>query len=234
MKDETRIASILTILDATYPTAHIMLDFHSPWELLVAVMLSAQCTDKLVNTVTPKLFATYPTIHDYASASIADIEKLVKQTGFYRNKAQHIADAAKRIINVYGGEVPKNMADLLTLPGVARKTANVVLANAFNINEGIAVDTHVIRLSQRLRLVPIHDIGGKIYTYVEDDKKTIDFIKDARPEKIEQHLMKMVAKNDWKTVTYKLIDHGRAVCKAVHPLCATCVLATLCPAKRTI
>lgn len=232
MKDEKRIASIFSLLTNAYPTAHIMLNYHTPWELLVAVMLSAQCTDKIINTVTPQLFRSYPTVQKLAFAPAGDVEKLIKPTGFYKNKAQHIIEAAKRICTVYGGEVPKTMQDLTMLPGVARKTANVVLTNAFYINEGIAVDTHVIRLSQRLRLVPLDAIGGKKFRYTDNSHKTIDFIQDATPEKIESHLMQVIPKEKWNTITYQLIDHGRSVCKAPRPDCANCILAAFCPAAR--
>jgi len=232
MTDEKRIQIILTTLQKTYPTAHIMLTFSSPWELLIAVMLSAQCTDKMVNTVTPLLFSTYPTIQDVASADAKDIEALIKKTGFYKTKTQHIIAAARLLKTQFNGEVPSTMNELLTIPGVARKTANVVLANAFNKNEGIAVDTHVIRLSQRLRLVPIETIGGKAYRYIQPNNKRIDFIKDASPEKIEAHLMRTLSKSNWKTITYQLIDHGRVVCKAQNPMCNSCIISSLCPVKR--
>ncbi|MFZ2025600.1 MAG: endonuclease III [Microgenomates group bacterium] len=233
MKDDVRIHTLLSILEKDYPNAHIMLTYQSPWELLVAVMLSAQCTDKMVNSVTPLLFSTYPTIQDIASASNHTVETLVKKTGFYKNKAKNIIAAAKRINAVYKGEVPKTMESLLTIKGVARKTANVVLSNAFNVTKGIAVDTHVIRLSQRLRLVSLPTIGGKTYMYTDTSRKTIDFIKDAIPEKIESELQQLLPKEKWNTITYQLIEHGRAVCRAVHPLCQTCALAQFCPAKRT-
>ena len=234
MKDTTRIQTLLALLDNAYPDAHIMLTFRSPWELLVAVILSAQCTDKMVNTVTPALFSTYPTIQHMASAPIQHIETLIKKTGFYKNKAKSIVESAKRITAVYGGEVPQTMKDLLTIRGVARKTANVVLANAFGVIDGIAVDTHVIRLSQRLRLVSLSAIGGKTYKYADTTHKTIDFIKDAVPEKIESELQQLLPKEQWNTITYQLIDHGRAVCKAIRPLCHSCILAPYCPVLRTI
>lgn len=211
-----------------------MLTYHSPWELLVAVILSAQCTDKMVNIVTPALFSAYPTVQYMASAPIHNIETLIKKTGFYRNKAKNIVEAAKRIVAIYGGEVPHTMEELLTLKGVARKTANVVLANAFGVTEGIAVDTHVIRLSQRLRLVSLSTIGGNIYTYADSSHTTVDFIKDAAPEKIERELQQLLPKEKWNTITYTLIDHGRAVCKAVRPLCDSCILAPYCPVKRVL
>ena len=234
MKDTTRIQTVIALLKKSYPDAHIMLTYHSPWELLVAVMLSAQCTDKMVNTVTPTLFSTYPAMQDMASAPIQQVESLIKKTGFYKNKAKNIVEAAKRITTVYGGEVPQTMEGLLTLKGVARKTANVVLANAFGVTEGIAVDTHVIRLSQRLRVVSLSAIGGKTYVYTDATHKIIDFIKDAVPEKIEGELQQLLPKEQWNTITYELIDHGRAVCKAIRPLCHSCELAPYCPVRRTI
>ncbi len=234
MTDSLRRQTVITLLEKTYPDAHIMLSYHSSWELLVAVMLSAQCTDKMVNTVTPTLFSIYPTVQAMASAPIQHVEMLIKKTGFYKNKAKNIVETAKRITSVYNGEVPHTMDELLTLKGVARKTANVVLTNAFGVAEGIAVDTHVIRLSQRLRLVSLPAIGGKTYTYVDSDHKTIDFMKDAVPEKIEKELQQVLPKEKWNTITYELIDHGRGVCKAIRPLCHSCVLAPYCPSKRTI
>jgi len=232
MKDDVRIHTLLSILENEYPDAHIMLSYHTPWELLVAVMLSAQCTDKVVNTVTPLLFDAYPTMQDIASAPLHKIEALIKKTGFYKNKAKNIIAAAQRITDAYGGVVPKTMDALLSIKGVARKTANVVLSNAFNVTEGIAVDTHVIRLSQRLRLVPLSEIGGTMPAYVDNTRHTIDFVKDAVPEKIEKKLQQLLVKEKWNTITYQLIDHGRAVCKAVRPLCHVCQLASFCPARR--
>lgn len=232
MTDEKRIQEIVKILQKVYPTAHIMLTFTTPWELLVAVILSAQCTDKMVNTVTPTLFATYKTIYAFSSAKPKEVEVLIKKTGFYRNKTRHIIESAKAILTRFHGEVPHTMEELLTIPGVARKTANVVLSNAWNVSEGIAVDTHVIRLSQRLRLIDITTIGGKITRFINDDHKMVDFIKDANPEKIEARLMSLLPKHLWNIITYQLIDHGRAVCKAQNPLCHSCPLSSLCPSYR--
>lgn len=232
MTEIQRRLEILEKLQVTYPKAHIMLTYSNAWELLVAVVLSAQCTDKMVNTVTPHVFRRFKTIGDMATAEKKDVETLIKQTGFYKNKAEHIIEAAKRIIKVYHGHVPDTMNALQTLPGVARKTANVVLVNAFGKAEGIAVDTHVIRLSQRLRLVDIHAIGGKQIRYINANQKTVDFIKDADPKKIELQLMSWIPKTTWGSTTYQLIDHGRAVCRAIHPTCASCLLALLCPTKR--
>lgn len=228
-----RITTITQLLKHTYPHAHIMLNYKTPWELLVAVMLSAQCTDIMVNKVTATLFIKYPTITDVVHANQEEFEQDIRSTGFYRNKAKHAIAAANLILQKFNGRVPNKMEELLTIPGVARKTANVVLANAYNITPGIAVDTHVIRLSQRLRLVPINEIGGKQKAYFKKNNTNhLDFIKDADPVKIEKKLMELLPKAAWKTITYQIIDHGRAVCTAQKPHCQTCVLSNHCPASR--
>jgi len=238
MDTDARTKTILTILSRTYPHAHIVLSYGSPWELLVAVILSAQCTDVMVNKVTGKLFKKYPTLDVYRNADLKGFENDIKQTGFYHNKAKNILASAKRIQEEFHGRVPKTMEEILTLPGVARKTANVVLGNAYRVVEGIAVDTHVIRLSQRLRLVPLDKIGGKKKIFVNPSLVTrnassiIDFYKDASPSKIEQELMKTIPKLNWLNLTYQLIDHGRAVCKAKNPNCPDCPLSPYCPATR--
>lgn len=234
MNDENkRISSILALLQNAYPNAHIMLTYTSPWELLVSVILSAQCTDIMVNKVTPPLFARYPTMKDVARARQGDVEQVIRPTGFYRNKTKHIIAAASTIQKSFHGQVPKTMGELLTITGVARKTANVVLANAYNSTPGIAVDTHVIRVSQRLRLVPLEKIGGKKRVFVErNGTQTVDFIKDADPIKIERQLMEIIPKKDWKVFAYQVIDHGRTICKAVRPDCKNCVLSSLCPVAR--
>lgn len=206
---QNRIAVVLQLLKTTYPQAHIMLQYKTPWELLVAVILSAQCTDIMVNKVTPVLFANYPTIEDVARANQEKLEQDVTSTGFYRNKAKHIIAAAQLILKKFKGTVPNTMEELILIPGVARKTANVVLCNAYQINEGIAVDTHVLRLSERLKMVSPH-----AYT---------------NPVKTEQELMNSIPKSEWGNVTYRLIDHGRAVCKARNPKCEICVLSKVCP-----
>lgn len=224
MADSARVQKIMVLLTKQYSNAKIVLEYTNPWELLVAVILSAQCTDVMVNKVTEKLFQKYPMLDDYVRADITIFEQDIKSTGFYHNKAKNILAAAKLIKEKFGGKVPKTMEELLTIPGVARKTANVVLGNAFGVVEGIAVDTHVLRLSQRLRLVDIGKIGGK--------KWAIDYKKDADPVKIESELMAVIPKSDWFKTTYLLIDHGRAVCRAAKPDCAHCVLKTLCPASR--
>ncbi len=224
MVDTKRLGTIIRLLKQTYPDARIVLRYSNPWELLVAVILSAQCTDVTVNKVTEKLFAKYKTLDAYLRASQSDFEQDIKSTGFYHNKAKNILASAKLIKTKFNGKVPDTMEALLTLPGVARKTANVVLGNAYGIVVGIAVDTHVLRLSQRLRLVDLNKIGGK--------KLMIDFKKDADPVKIEKELMAVIPKKDWYTLTYLLIDHGRAVCRAQNPNCAGCVVSRLCPSSR--
>ncbi len=207
--DQKRIAIIVKLLQYSYPNAHMMLTYKTPWELLVAVMLSAQCTDVMVNKVTPILFSLYPTMKNIATADPTKLEQTIKSTGFYRNKAKHMIGAAKLLIQRFHGEIPHTMEELVTIPGVARKTANVVLVNAFHKNEGVAVDTHVLRLSQRLHLVPPTAYGN--------------------PIKTEQELMKQIPKSEWGNITYRLIDHGRAVCTGQKPKCDLCILANVCP-----
>lgn len=210
MNDEkARITRIKTLLTTAYPNAHIMLTYTTPWELLVAVMLSAQCTDSMVNKVTPTLFRIFPTMQDIANADPKKLELTIRPTGFYRNKAGHIIATAKLLVEKFNGTVPDTMEALITLPGVARKTANVVLYNAFHKQVGIAVDTHVLRLSERLHLVSKNAYGN--------------------PTKTEQELMNRLNTEEWGTITYKLIDHGRAICQAKRPLCHRCVLAEVCP-----
>ena len=205
-------AEIISRLREGYPGAHIVLDFGSDWELLAAVILSAQCTDKMVNQVTAKLFKKYHTIEDYAGADVPEFEADVRPTGFFRNKTKHIIGAAQKVLGDFGGEVPASMTELLTLPGVARKTANIVLGNAHpeayakDPDAGIAVDTHVGRLSQRLGLASSKD-----------------------PEKIERELMAIVPREEWQHLTYLLIEHGRAVCTAKRPRCGECFLQDICP-----
>lgn len=224
MKNGARVETILKLLKKNYPHAQIILKYGNSWELLVAVILSAQCTDVMVNKVTERLFQKYTTLTDYINADIKEFEQDVKSTGFYHNKAKNILAAAKLIKEKFNGAIPRTMPEMLSIPGVARKTANVVLGNAYGVVEGIAVDTHVLRLSQRLGLVDSVDIGGK--------KLAIDFKKDADPIKIEQQLMNIIPKEDWFMMTYLLIDHGRAVCRAQNPDCAHCFLNKLCPASR--
>jgi endonuclease-3 len=193
-------------LERAYPEARIALNFSNPLELLVATILSAQSTDIGVNKVTPALFARYKNASDYALADVLELECLIKPTGFYHNKAKSIMGAANVLLGAFGGKVPRTMAEIITLPGVARKTGNVVLYNAYGVVEGIAVDTHVIRLSNRLGLSHEKD-----------------------PEKIEKDLMKQVPKRKWGSFAYLLIDHGRAVCNARKPKCDICVLNSICP-----
>ena len=201
-----RLPQIVRLLRVEHPDAKCALDFSNAFELLVATILAAQCTDERVNKTTPALFARFPTPATMAAAEIGALEELVKSTGFYRNKAKNIQAAARRITELYDGEVPSNMADLLTLAGVARKTANVVLGNAFAIADGIAVDTHVRRISNRLGLS-----------------------QHEEPEKIEQDLMRMTPRNEWIDLSHLLIFHGRRVCDARKPACGRCVLNQLCP-----
>lgn len=202
----TKINTITSLLKKNYPKAKIVLNYSNNWELLVAVMLSAQCTDKMVNKVTSKLFKKYKSIKEYARADIKELEQDIKSTGFYRNKAKNVKATAKIILEKFDGKIPKTMSELITLHGIARKSANVVLGNAYGVVEGIAVDTHVKRLSYRLGLT-----------------------KNTNPDKIEKDLMRIVPKKDWFKLTYLLIEHGRAICKAGRPLCDQCFLNKICP-----
>lgn len=203
---QQRAIEILLRLKQLYPDATCSLDYATPVQLLVATILSAQCTDERVNRVTPELFGRFPDAAALAAADLAEIETLVRSTGFYRNKAKNIQGACRVIMTEFGGEVPQLMEDLLKLPGVARKTANVVLANAFGIHMGVTVDTHVKRLSYRLGLT-----------------------KHTDPVRIERDLMKLLPQPDWENWSIRLIYHGRAVCNARKPLCDRCALADLCP-----
>ncbi len=201
-----RIGEIIRILRREYPGSRTALGFESPLQILVATILAAQCTDARVNQITPPLFRKYPTAAAFAAADRAELEAEIRPTGFFRNKAKSIIGAARKIVEDFGGHVPANMADLITLPGVARKTANIVLSSGYGIAEGIAVDTHVKRLSGRLRLSRQHD-----------------------PEKIEKDLLKLVPKRDWLDFNYMLVNHGRKTCQARKPRCPECVLQHLCP-----
>ncbi|MEO1208659.1 MAG: endonuclease III [Cyanobacteria bacterium J06638_20] len=205
-KKQQRAQEVLARLKQLYPDATCSLDYQSPVQLLVATILSAQCTDERVNMVTPELFRQFPDARAMAEAEIDAIEILVKSTGFYRNKAKNIQGACQKIMTDFGGKVPATMEELLTLPGVARKTANVVLAHAFGINAGVTVDTHVKRLSGRL-----------------------GFTKQTDPKKIEPDLMKLLPQPEWENWSIRLIYHGRAVCNARKPACDRCDLADLCP-----
>ncbi len=231
--DQNRVNELLSLLAVSYPGANIALQYKTSWELLVSVILSAQCTDVMVNKVTTKLFVKYKTLNDYVSADREDFEKDIKSTGFYHNKAKHILTTAKIIKEKFDGKVPKTMDEILTLPGVARKTANVVLGGAYGVVEGIAVDTHVHRVSQRLRLIDLTKIGGKkLMVFELGGRPVIDYIKDADPEKIEKELMNVVPRDQWFLITNRLIHHGRAVCKAQNPNCEKCVLSKFCPSSR--
>jgi endonuclease-3 len=206
MRRAERATEIERRLAEEYPRAHIALKYDNEFQLLVAVILSAQTTDVSVNKVTPTLFEAYPTAEALAAADPADIEDLVHATGFFRNKTKSIMGAATMVSEEYDGKVPDTMEELVRLPGVARKTANIVLFNAYGKLEGIAVDTHVSRLSQRLGLT-----------------KNTDAVK------IEKDLMAVFPRDEWGLVTYKLIDHGRAICDAKRPICGACVLSDICP-----
>jgi len=210
-EEKKRVRRLIKLLRKEYPEARCSLDHGSPLELLVATILSAQCTDERVNTVTADLFRKYRTWEDYASAPEGELEQDIRSTGFFRNKAKSIRGACRRIGELHGGSVPQTMEELLGLPGVARKTANVVLGNAFRIASGVVVDTHVTRLSSRLGL---------------SGEKTA--------EKIERDLTAAVPKSDWIDFSHLLIAHGRKVCKARNPACGACVLATLCPSAGLI
>lgn len=201
-----RAPQILERLGELYPHATCSLDWRTPYELLIATMLSAQCTDERVNQITPALFERFPDAAAAAAVTPAEVEPYVKSAGFFRNKAKNIVAASQLLMERHGGEVPRTMEELLVLPGVARKTASVVLAWCFGINAGVTVDTHVSRLAQRLRLSR-HD----------------------EPRKIEPDLMKLVPQADWQNLSIRLIFHGRAVCKARKPDCPGCPIADLCP-----
>lgn len=204
-----RVRKITELLSHQYPEAVITLDYKTPLQLLVAAILSAQSTDARVNLITPELFSRYKTCEDFAAADPTELQHFIKSVGLYRQKAAFITKACRRIADIYKGEVPNTMDDLLTLPGVARKTANVVLSNAFGIFEGIIVDTHVKRLSQRIGLTSEKD-----------------------PVKIEKDLMNIVPQKEWLHFANLLLYHGRAVCHAKTPECAKCVLRELCPSRR--
>jgi len=191
-----------------YPNVTCALNHSNPWELLVATILSAQCTDKRVNMVTPGLFRKYPTIQDFASAQQEELAQDIRSTGFFNNKAKSVIGAARKILSDFGGEIPRDIDQLLTVPGAARKTANVVLGTAFGIASGVVVDTHVQRISRRL-----------------------DLTKATDPVKIEQDLMKILPKERWILFSHQIIHHGRALCVARNPGCAECRIESLCYAK---
>ncbi|MCI0623063.1 MAG: endonuclease III [Acidobacteria bacterium] len=200
------VAKILKGLQQEYPDVTCELNHQGALQLLIATMLSAQCTDVRVNIVTPALFEKYPTVADLANARLPDLEELIRSTGFFRNKAKNIKAACQRLLADFKGSVPRTMTDLLTLPGVARKTANVVLGTAYGIPSGIVVDTHVFRLSHRLGLT-----------------------RAKTPEKVEQDLMKKIPHEEWIQFSHRLIHHGRKVCFARRPQCARCALEAVCP-----
>jgi endonuclease-3 len=207
---KTRALKIIELLEKEHPDAKIALHYTNPLELLVATILSAQCTDERVNIVTKQLFKKYTKAEDYAKAELAQLEQDIKSTGFYRNKAKNIKNCCQLLVKKYHSQVPKTMEELLELPGVARKTANIVLANAYGIIEGVAVDTHVRRLAQLLGLTENDD-----------------------PVKIETDLMNLVPRDKWMRITDLLIFHGRRVCAAKKPQCSACVLNKICPSAFT-
>lgn len=200
-----RLQRIFAELDRLFPRAECALRHNNAFQLLVATILSAQCTDERVNKVTPNLFAKYPTPRDFAAASQEELEQDIKSTGFFRNKSKSIIGASKRLVSEFGGEVPRTMEELLTLPGVARKTANVVLGTAYGIAAGVVVDTHVFRIAHRLRLS-----------------------KSNTPEKVEQDLMKLVPRERWISFAHQVIWFGRKVCFARKPACISCALEPVC------
>lgn len=204
-----RAEEVYDVLLEEYPDAHCELTFENPYQLAVATILSAQTTDVRVNMVTPVLFARYPDAEALANAQQEDVEEIVRTTGFFRNKAKNIIGFARGLMGEHGGVVPKTIAELHALPGVGRKTANVVLGNAFDINEGVVVDTHIKRLSTLLR-----------------------FTREKTPEKIEQDLMKIFPSERWTLLAHLLIWHGRRVCDAKKPRCEACVISHLCPSSR--
>lgn len=204
-----RIGEIIRILRKTYPRSRTALKFETPLQILVATILAAQCTDEKVNQVTPFLFRKYPRADDLARADQKELEEVIRPTGFFRNKARSLINASKKIVEDFNGDVPDRMEELITLPGVARKTANIVLSSAFKKAEGIAVDTHVRRLSLRLGLS-----------------------KEKDPDRIERDLMGLVPKKDWLDFNYMLVNHGRKTCQAKKPQCLSCVLHHLCPSAQ--
>ena len=206
--DPARVRAILSGLDDAYPDAHCELHYENAWQLLMATIMSAQCTDAVVNIVTETLFQKYPTPETLAYANPAEIEQLIRPTGFFRNKTKSIIGASKKIVEEFGGQVPQTMEQLLTVPGAARKTSNVVLGTAFGIASGVVVDTHVMRLSNRL-----------------------DLTRHSDPKKIELDLMKVIPKDRWIKFSHQLIWHGRRVCVARKPRCIDCNLEKICYSK---
>jgi endonuclease-3 len=207
-KATVRIKEIIALLRRTYPKSRTALRFKSPLQILVATILSAQCTDKKVNEITPALFDKYRSVEDFARAERTELEEAIRPTGFFRNKTRSIINACGKIVEDFGGAVPDNIQDLISLPGVARKTANIVLSSGFKKAEGIAVDTHVKRLSFRLGLS-----------------------REKNPDKIEQDLLAIVPREDWLDFNYILVNHGRSLCPARKPLCPKCPVHHLCPSS---
>ncbi len=211
MKAELNPHKILSILEQEYTEVKgTSLEYSNALELMVATMLSAQCTDERVNEVTSTLFKEYRTAEDYAKADLEDLKEIIKPTGFYRRKAEFIKKATKKLVEYYDSEIPRSIEELTKFPGIARKTANVILSNAFNINQGIAVDTHVMRLSKRLGLT-----------------------REMNRDKIEKDLMNLFSEDQWSRVTNLLIAHGRTVCTARNPKCKECALNEICPSSST-
>ena len=206
LEPKERASKIIELLEREHEDAKIALHYANPLQLLIATILSAQATDEQINKITPALFKKYRTAKDFANADRLELEQLIRSSGFYHNKAKNIQNCCKNLVEKYDGKVPKTMDELLELPGVARKTANIVLQNAYGIIEGIAVDTHVRRLAQRLGLTLYDD-----------------------PNKIEQDLMRLIPKNQWSRITNLLIFHGRRVCIAKKPNCSACSLNKICP-----
>lgn len=205
---QERVAAILKALDEAYPNVECALTHTSPWELLVATILSAQCTDVRVNMVTPELFRRYPTPAAMAKATLPQLEALIRTTGFFRNKAKSLQGAARKVVAEFNGQVPQTLAELITIPGAARKTANVVLGVSFAKAEGIVVDTHVFRIARRL-----------------------DLAKGDTAQKVEQELMRIVPQDHWIAFSHQLIHHGRQVCEARKPKCNRCTLEQICTSK---
>jgi endonuclease-3 len=210
LDDKARMAKVIELLGKQYPNAKTALEYGNPLQLLVATILSAQCTDKKVNEVTKTLFVKYKTVEDFANADLRRLEKEIRPTGFYHNKARSIKNCCQVLIEKFGSVVPRTMEEMLELPGVARKTANIVLSKAYGVIVGIAVDTHVFRLAQR-----------------------IGFTKNKVQEKIEKDLMAVVPQQEWARITDLLISHGRNICTAKKPNCRACVINQLCPSAFT-
>lgn len=208
MRKKARAIEVFARLKRAYPDAHVELDYETPLQLLMATILSAQCTDKRVNMVTPSLFKRFPTAQALADARQEELEEMIKSTGFFRNKAKSLIGLGKALVERHGGAVPDSMETLVKLPGVGRKTANVILGNAFGKNEGVVVDTHVGRLSLRL-----------------------GFTRETDPVKVERELMPLVPREDWTMLAHVLVFHGRRICYARTPKCEICVLSEICPSS---